>query len=156
MRIVLQRVKKASVSAGGNTIASIDGGFLLLVGVGKEDSSSEAKELAEKISKLRVFEDAEGKMNLDVREVKKEALSVPQFTLLGSTDKGNRPGFDNAANPDKAKSLWKEFNSFLSSSGIRVEEGVFGAHMEVSLINDGPVTFVLDSKPGKGGGQWIY
>ena len=151
MRIVLQRVKNASVEVGGKSISSIKSGFLLLVGVAKGDSSSEAKELAEKVSKLRVFEDQEGKMNLDAKELKKEILSVPQFTLLGSTDKGNRPGFDDAASPEEAKSLWKEFNSFLSSFGIKVEEGEFGEHMEVSLVNDGPVTFVLDSKLEKGG-----
>lgn len=146
MRTVLQRVKKASVTVGGRNISSIGVGFLILVGVGKGDTSKEAKDMAEKISKLRVFEDNEGKMNLDISQVGGEVLSVPQFTLLGSTDRGNRPGFDDAASPEEAKSLWKEFNSFLVSRGIKVKEGEFGSHMEVELVNDGPVTFVLDSK----------
>jgi D-tyrosyl-tRNA(Tyr) deacylase len=101
--------------------------------------------MAQKISKLRVFEDEQGKMNLDLEKVNGEVLSVPQFTLLAKTEKGNRPGFDLAAAPAEAETLWKQFNNALRSRGISVREGEFGASMEVSLVNDGPVTFVFDS-----------
>ncbi len=146
MRVVLQRVSEASVTVDGNRISSVGPGFLLLVGVGKGDDDATAERMAGKISRLRVFEDARGKMNLDVSRVNGEALSVPQFTLLGSTEKGNRPGFDGAADPAEAERLWKRFNDALKEAGITVKEGEFGARMEVSLVNDGPVTFVLDSE----------
>ncbi len=146
MRIVLQRVKEASVAVDGKVIASIGKGFLLLVGVSRDDTERIAEPMARKISSLRVFEDSEGKMNLDIRETEGEVLSVPQFTLLGNTEKGNRPGFDNAAEPEKAKAIWESFNSHLESGGIKVSGGEFAAHMEVSLVNDGPVTFVLEKK----------
>ena len=144
MRVVLQRVKSSAVSVGGEEKASTGKGFLLLVGIDKKDSREVVEAMAIKISKLRVFEDAQGKMNLDLGEVEGKILSVPQFTLLGKTEKGNRPGFDDAADPEKAKELWQSFNEALKSRGVSVEEGEFGAHMEVSLVNDGPVTFILE------------
>ena len=113
MKVVLQRVKEAQVKVDEKEIASMSRGFLLLVGIGKDDTLENAENLAKKISKLRVFEDANGKMNLDIREIKGEVLSVPQFTLLADTKKGNRPGFDNAASPAEAEKLWKKFNHFL-------------------------------------------
>ncbi len=145
MRVVLQRVKKAAVAVKKKEKAAIGLGFLLLVGVGKEDTPDAAERMAQKVSKLRVFEDGQGKMNLDLGQTGGKVLSVPQFTLLGQTEKGNRPGFDLAAAPAEAEALWKRFNDALRSRGISVQEGEFGAHMEVSLVNDGPVTFVLDS-----------
>ena len=148
MRVVLQRVKEAAVTVGGKEIASTGRGFLLLVGVSKEDTPDAAEAMAKKIGKLRVFEDENGKMNLDILQAEGEVLSVPQFTLLADTTKGNRPGFDNAASPEEAKALWEEFNKALEGENVSVKKGDFGAHMEISLVNDGPVTFVLDSKPG--------
>ncbi|MEA3488969.1 MAG: D-aminoacyl-tRNA deacylase [Candidatus Omnitrophota bacterium] len=146
MRIVLQRVNEASVVVEGTEISAIERGFLLLVGVGKGDTRETAAAMAAKISKLRVFQDENGKMNLDLKQVRGEVLSVPQFTLLGNTGKGNRPGFDAAAAPQEAKILWKKFNEDIRSTGIPVKEGEFSACMEVKLVNDGPVTFVMDSE----------
>jgi len=143
MKIVLQRVKEASVAAGGSEKSAIGRGLALLVGVGKGDDDKSAARMAGKISRMRIFEDPDGKMNLDVKEVGGEVLSVPQFTLLGSTDKGNRPGFDRAADPEDAENIWKKFNDSLRAEGITVKEGEFGSHMEVRIVNDGPVTFVL-------------
>ena len=144
MKVVIQRVKEAAVAVSGNEIARIGKGLMLLVGIGKTDTSVTAEALAKKISKLRIFEDENGKMNLNISDITGEILSVPQFTLLGNTDKGNRPGFDNAALPDEAKPMWEHFNDIFRSRNIDVKEGEFGAHMEVSLVNDGPVTFVLE------------
>ncbi|MDP8298352.1 MAG: D-aminoacyl-tRNA deacylase [Candidatus Tantalella remota] len=146
MRIVLQRVKEADVLVDGEVISAISNGFVLLVGVSRTDKQETGPAMAKKIRKLRVFEDERGKMNLDISEVNGSILSIPQFTLLGNTDKGNRPGFDDAALPAEAESLWKEFNEALRKEGVSVYEGSFGVHMQVSLMNDGPVTFVLDSK----------
>jgi len=146
MRIVLQRVKKAVVTVQNKKIASIEKGFLLLVGIGRQDTSLIIEKAAQKISTLRIFEDDNGKMNLNIQQAAGGVLSVPQFTLLANTEKGNRPGFDNAARPDKAEVLWKNFNSVLKKMGTPVSEGKFGAHMEVSIVNDGPVTFIIDSK----------
>ncbi|MDD5634774.1 MAG: D-aminoacyl-tRNA deacylase [Candidatus Omnitrophica bacterium] len=144
MKIIIQRVKNAAVTVDGKKVAAIGKGFLLLAGIGKEDTETIAENMALKIIKLRIFEDENGKMNLDIRQVEGEVLSVSQFTLLGDTTKGNRPGFDKAALPDKAKELWEYFNEKLYASGIPVKQGVFGAHMDVSLVNDGPVTFSLE------------
>ncbi|MFH1878572.1 MAG: D-aminoacyl-tRNA deacylase [Candidatus Omnitrophota bacterium] len=148
MKIVLQRVKEASVTVAGEIVSRIQGGYLLLVGIAKPDTAVTAGSMAAKIAKLRIFEDDAGKMNLDIRQVKGWILSVPQFTLLARTEKGARPGFDNSAPPEYAELLWHTFNNALISHGIQVLNGVFGAHMEVRLINDGPVTFVLDSCQG--------
>lgn len=147
MKIVLQRVKEASVSSERKKTVSIGGGLLLLVGIGKNDKEEEAERLAKKIRNLRVFEDENGKMNLNILEKGGEVLSVPQFTLLGDTEKGNRPGFDAAADPRKAEALWKHFNGALTLEGVKVLEGMFGKHMDVKLVNDGPVTFILESSP---------
>ena len=144
MKVVLQRVKEASVAVEGKEKAAIKTGFLLLVGISKEDAPETVSKMAQKISKLRVFEDEQGKMNLDVAEVGGEILSVPQFTLLADTQKGNRPGFDQAATPQNAETFWRSFNDALRSGGVSVAEGEFGAHMEVSLVNDGPVTLVME------------
>lgn len=144
MRVVLQRVNEADVTVDGKVVSAIGIGFVLLVGIEKDDGIETVEHMARKISKMRVFEDELGKMNLDLSQVNGQILSVPQFTLLADTEKGNRPGFDNAAEPDEAKALWKSFNEFLRAEGLPVYEGVFGAHMKVSLMNDGPVTFVLE------------
>lgn len=145
MKIVLQRVKNASVRVGGEKISGIGPGLLLLVGVAKGDGESEADWLAEKIAGLRVFSDAEGKMNLGVREAGGEILAVSQFTLLADTRKGKRPSFLNAAPPADAKPLFDYFCEKLRTAGIQsVKIGSFGAMMEVSLTNDGPVTIVLE------------
>ncbi|MFQ5952237.1 MAG: D-aminoacyl-tRNA deacylase [Candidatus Omnitrophota bacterium] len=148
MRVVVQRVKEASVSVDGKVKNSIGKGLLLLVGVSKIDRPEDADRMAQKIRKLRVFEDKQGKMNLDLVQTGGEVLSVPQFTLLADTKKGNRPGFDNAADPSEAKALWERFNEALRREQATVKEGEFGAHMEINLVNDGPVTFVLDSSAG--------
>ena len=144
MRVVVQRVKESSVTVGGVKKSSITNGFMLLVGIEKNDTIEVVEAMAKKVSRLRVFEDGEGKMNMDIVQVAGEILSVPQFTLLGRTDKGNRPGFDNAADPVKAKNYWERFNEFVRTEGLHVAEGEFGTHMEISLVNDGPVTFILE------------
>ncbi len=143
MRVVVQRVKEAAVSIGGIERVSIGKGFLLLVGIGKSDTPETIERMAGKISRLRIFEDEQGKMNLDIRQVAGEILSVSQFTLLGNTSKGNRPGFDDAADPVFAKELWEGFNDALIKEGVSLKAGEFGARMEIGLVNDGPVTFIL-------------
>jgi D-tyrosyl-tRNA(Tyr) deacylase len=143
MRIVIQRVKSARVGVEGQNIAEIKQGLLLLVGVGKDDSIEELQRLSKKVTNLRIFEDEQGKMNLNIKQVNGQILSVPQFTLYADTQRGNRPGFDSSARPDMAKEYWERFNDMLIRDGIDVKAGVFGAHMEVELINDGPVTIVL-------------
>lgn len=144
MRVVLQRVAKASVAIDGNKVASIDKGYMLLVGIAEEDTQTEADYLAKKISKLRVFEDEEGKMNLDIHQIGGSILSISQFTLLADTKKGNRPSFAKAGHPDMASKLYDYFNEQLRQEGLEVKEGVFGADMLVSIENDGPVTIVYD------------
>lgn len=146
MKILIQRVKTAKVSVGDKNVADINKGFLLLVGVAKDDTSQDIEKLSKRIVNLRIFEDDNGKMNLDITQVKGQILSVPQFTLYADTRKGNRPGFDLSAAPDVGKEYWSKFNGLLRDCGIDVKEGIFGAHMEVHLINDGPVTILLDSK----------
>jgi len=119
---------------------------MVLVGVGAEDADADAEYLADKVAKLRVFEDEDGKMNLSLLDVGGEVLAISQFTLFGDARKGNRPGFTSAAPPDKAEALYRKFVDVLKSRGLRVQEGVFRAHMKVNLVNDGPVTILLDSK----------
>ena len=119
---------------------------MVLVGVGAEDAASDAEYLADKVTKLRVFEDEAGKMNLSLLDVGGEVLAISQFTLFGDARKGNRPGFTSAAPPDKAEALYRKFVDVLKSRGLKVEEGIFRAHMKVNLVNDGPVTILLDSK----------
>lgn len=146
MKVVLQKVSQASVSVNQQVIASINLGLTLLVGVKEGDTEKEADYLANKVSKMRIFEDSDDKMNLSVHDVKGEVLSISQFTLLANTKKGNRPSFTEAAKPDEATALYQYFNDKLRETGLTVLEGQFGAHMAVSLVNDGPVTIVLDSE----------
>lgn len=145
MRIVLQRVREASVTVEGVRISGIGAGLLLLVGVAGGDGEAEADWLAEKISGLRIFRDQENKMNLSVRDVGGGVLAVSQFTLLADTRKGKRPSFVNAAQPGKAEPLFDYFCERLRQAGLApVETGRFGAMMDVALVNDGPVTIVLE------------
>jgi D-tyrosyl-tRNA(Tyr) deacylase len=145
LRVVLQRVKEASVTVAGEEISSIEQGLLLLVGVAKGDGEPEADWLAEKIAGLRIMTDEEGKMNLSVRDTGGAVLAVSQFTLLADTRKGKRPSFVGAAPPDEAARLFDHFCEHLRTAGItRIETGRFGAMMDVALVNDGPVTIVLE------------
>lgn len=147
MRIVLQRVKSASVSIEGTVVGEIEQGFLLLVGVGPNDTRDDASYLARKIAGMRIFSDENGKMNLSIDQVSGKILSVSQFTLFADTKKGNRPSFTGAASPEAANKLYEEFNEILRTEyGLIVETGEFGADMQVSLVNDGPVTILLDTK----------
>lgn len=145
MRAVIQRVSKASVSVDGDTVSAIERGFLILLGVTHDDSEAAALLLARKIAGLRVFEDAEGKLNLGLAEVGGAALVVSQFTLYGDVRKGRRPSFTEAARPEQAVQLYQRFCQLLAEGGIAVQQGVFGAHMAVALVNDGPVTLWLDT-----------
>jgi len=146
VKVVIQRVSEASVTADGKANGSINQGFLLLVGVEEKDTSEDVAYLTRKISNMRIFEDAEGKMNLSLREVEGEILSISQFTLHADTKKGNRPSFIKAAKPEKANELYEELNENLRDKGFKVKTGIFGADMAVSLINDGPVTIIIDSQ----------
>jgi D-aminoacyl-tRNA deacylase len=145
MRIVLQRVARASVEVAGETVGSIDRGLLVLVGVKRTDTQAQADFLADKTLNLRIFSDDAGKMNRNVRDAGGAILVVSQFTLYGDCRKGRRPGFDEAAPPEQARNLYEYFVGRLRVAELVVETGVFQASMQVSLINDGPVTFVLDS-----------
>lgn len=148
MRVVLQRVLGASVQVGEETVGFIDGrGLVLLVGIADGDTNADAKYLADKISGLRVFEDETGKMNLDLAQVGGSILSISQFTLYGDVRKGRRPNYTKAAAPEVARPLYEVFNQQLRTHGHRVETGQFGAMMKVSLVNDGPVTILVDSHP---------
>lgn len=144
MRVVIQRVKSANVKVNGEVVSSIGRGLLLLVGISKTDTEREVNEIAKKIPNLRIFEDENGKMNLSLKDVGGEILSVSQFTLYADTSRGRRPGFERAAGRDTAIELWNKFNQILRQDGIIVKEGIFGEHMEVSLINDGPVTIIIE------------
>lgn len=145
MRILLQRVKHASVTIAGQVHGQIDQGFLLLVGAEDSDTSEQVDYLVRKISRLRVFSDADDKMNLSIADVGGSVLSVSQFTLYANTQKGNRPSFVAAGNPEHAQRLYDEFNTKLAATGIPVATGVFGADMAVELLNDGPVTIWFDT-----------
>lgn len=146
MRVVIQRVSKAKVIANGSESGIISKGFLLLVGVEEEDTGEDVTYLTRKIANMRIFEDEAGKMNLSLKEVGGEILSISQFTLHADTKKGNRPSFIKAARPELADRLYEGLNQKLRDEGFKVETGIFGAHMEVSLVNDGPVTILIDSK----------
>ena len=147
MRIVLQRVKSASVAIEGSVVGEIEQGFLLLVGVGPDDTRDDASYLARKIAGMRIFSDENGKMNLSIDQIGGKILSVSQFTLFADTKKGNRPSFTGAASPEAANKLYEEFNEILRTEyGLIVETGEFAADMQVSLVNDGPVTILLDTK----------
>ena len=146
MRAVVQRVSEASVTVDGDVVGKIEAGFLILLGVANDDTQQDVIWLAGKVAGLRVFEDADDKMNLDLREVGGAALVVSQFTLLGDCRKGRRPSFVAAARPDMANRLYQSFVAELRGLGIRVETGTFQAQMDVALVNDGPVTLLLDSR----------
>lgn len=145
MKLVIQRVKSASVSIDGRVYNAIQQGLLLLVGVGPEDQQEDLDYAVRKIVNMRIFSDDEGKMNLSVKDIQGEILSVSQFTLFADTKKGNRPAFTGAAKPDMAEAFYQEFNQELAKK-VSVEAGVFGADMQVELVNDGPVTIILDTK----------
>lgn len=145
MRIVLQRVKKASVTVDGTIAGSINSGILVLLAIHKDDTAAQADHLAEKCANLRIFSDNEGKMNLSLAEIGKEALIVSQFTLYGDCSKGRRPSFTSTADPQKGNELYRYFIEKMKTLCGRVETGVFGAMMNVELVNDGPVTLVLDA-----------
>ncbi|KYC59327.1 D-aminoacyl-tRNA deacylase [Heyndrickxia coagulans] len=146
MRVVLQRSKEACVTVGGEVAGSITKGFVLLVGVTHEDTEKDAAYLADKIVHLRVFEDEQGKMNLSLLDTGGDILSVSQFTLYGDCRKGRRPNFMAAAKPGQAEKLYHLFNRKLEEMGVHVETGRFGEMMDVRLVNDGPVTLILESK----------
>ena len=146
MRVVLQRVRRASVAVDGAEVASIGLGSLLLVGVGHEDTEADAEQLATKIAGLRIFRDADGKTNEDLAAVGGEALVVSQFTLFADTRKGRRPSFLGAAEPSRAAELVEHVATQLEGAGVRVGRGVFGAEMAVDLLNDGPFTVLFDTR----------
>ena len=146
MRIVLQRVSHASVTVEEKVIGQIQRGFLLLVGVTHDDAMEDMEYLVRKIVQMRIFEDEEGKLNRSIQDIGGEILSVSQFTLYADTKKGNRPSFSKAAPGEVALEMFEQFNGLLRDTGIPVETGQFGADMKVELLNDGPVTILLDSK----------
>lgn len=146
MRVILQRSKQASVTVDGEKVGAIDSGFVLLVGITHGDTEQDAAYVAKKIAGLRLFEDDAGKMNLSIEEKGGSILSISQFTLYGDVRKGRRPSFTEAARPEVAEPLWLKFNEELRNCGLSVETGVFGAMMDVELINDGPVTMIVESK----------
>ena len=146
MRVVLQRVSHASVTVEEKVIGKIQRGFLLLVGVTHDDAIEDMEYLVRKIVQMRIFEDEEGKLNRSIQDIGGEILSVSQFTLYADTKKGNRPSFSKAAPGDVAIEMFDQFNALLRETGISVETGQFGADMKVELLNDGPVTILLDSK----------
>ena len=146
MRIVLQRVKSASVSIDETVVGKIGVGFVLLVGIADSDTEAELDYLVRKITKLSVFEDLVGKMNLAIEDVGGQILSISQFTLYADTKKGNRPSFTKAGAPDFADKMYQLFNKKLRDTGLTVETGEFGANMQVQLINDGPVTIIFDTE----------
>lgn len=145
MKIVLQRVKRASVTIEDELYNAINQGLLLLVGVGPEDGQEDVDYAVRKIANMRIFSDNDGKMNLSVKNVGGEILSISQFTLFAETKKGNRPAFTGAAKPDLASQLYDDFNSLLAQE-VSVKTGIFGADMQIELVNDGPVTIILDTQ----------
>lgn len=144
MKIILQKVKKASVSVNNKVVGSIDKGYCLLVGVHKESTEEDAKYLAKKVAQARLFEDENDKINLSLKDVGGSILSVSQFTLYADTKKGNRPSFTSAAGAEKANELYEKFNEFLREEGVTVETGIFQTMMEVNIVNAGPITIVYE------------
>lgn len=144
MKIVLQKVKKASVSVEGKVVGEIDKGYCLLVGVHKDSTEVDAKYLAKKIAEARLFEDENEKLNLGLKDAGGSILSISQFTLYADTKKGKRPSFTNAAGAEKANELYNRFNDYLREENIKVETGIFQTMMEVNIINDGPVTIIYE------------
>lgn len=149
MKAVVQRVTNASVEVDGEVVGRIQDGLVVLLGVAKGDDESDSKYLVDKIRSLRIFADEEGKMNRSLADVSGAVLLVSQFTLLGRTSNGRRPSFDEAAPPAQAKLLYEQVATGLRTQGTSVETGIFAAHMQVALVNDGPVTFVVDSREGR-------
>jgi D-tyrosyl-tRNA(Tyr) deacylase len=146
LKALLQRVSQASVSVAGEVVGEIGGGLVVLLGISRGDTEPDARYLAEKTVGLRIFSDSEGRFNLSAIDIQGELLVVSQFTLLSDTRKGKRPSFTQAAPPQEAEALFEKFLSYLRSSGLRVESGMFKQHMLVKIHNDGPVTIMLDSK----------
>ncbi len=146
MRAVVQRVSRAAVRVGGEAVGEIHTGLLVLVGVAQDDAEADADYLADKVAGLRVFEDSEGKMNRSVAEVGGAVLAVSQFTLFGDVRRGKRPSFDAAARPERARELYEYFVEQIRAAGLRCETGRFQEMMEVELLNDGPVTILMDSR----------
>ncbi|WP_312324575.1 D-aminoacyl-tRNA deacylase [Soonwooa sp.] len=146
MKIVIQRVSESSVKVDGKIVGEIGTGFMLLCGIDEVDENEDADWLVKKILDLRIFGDEEGKLNLSIKEIQGEILCISQFTLIADYKKGNRPSFIKAAKPEKAIPLFEYFKAELKKSGLKIESGIFGADMKVSLNNDGPVTIVMDSK----------
>lgn len=146
MKSVIQRVSAASVQVDGEVVGAIENGLLLLIGIDEEDEEQDADWLIQKILNLRIFGDDDGKLNLSVKDTAGDILCISQFTLIADYKKGNRPSFIKAARPDKAVPLFEYFKREIARSSLKVESGIFGADMKVSLINDGPVTIVMDSK----------
>lgn len=144
MKLVIQRVKKASVTIEGRVTGKIDEGLLVLIGITHEDTKEKAEHLAKKVGDLRIFNDKEGKMNLSVKDVNGKILVVSQFTLYGDARKGNRPSFSDAARPEKAIELYEYFMEKCKESGLETQSGEFGADMKVELLNDGPVTIIME------------
>ena len=145
MRAVVQRVSRAEVRVAGEPVGSIGHGLCVFLGIGKDDTRANVEHLAEKIKNLRIFEDENGKMNLSLEDLSEEILIVSQFTLYGDCRKGNRPSFSNAAAPDQAEKLYEYFVERLRGSGFTVATGQFKARMDVTLVNDGPVTFIVEN-----------
>ena len=147
MKIIVQRAREARVIVDETTVGVIDHGLMLLVGMTHNDTLEDVKYCAKKVANLRIFEDEFGKMNLSVKDVGGGILSISQFTLYGRTEKGNRPSFTDAARPEVAEPLYRQFNEVLQTEyGLQVETGVFGAMMEIDFVNDGPVTLIVESK----------
>ena len=146
MRAVVQRVSASSVSVDNEVVGKIDRGLMVLLGVTHDDTQADVNYLVEKISNLRIFEDEQEKMNLSLLDIGGELLAISQFTLYGDCRKGRRPNFTQAAKPDMANELYEKFVSQAKDAGINVQTGSFGAHMVVDIVNDGPVTMIIDSK----------
>ncbi|WP_373707473.1 D-aminoacyl-tRNA deacylase [Kaistella sp.] len=146
MKAVIQRVSEANVKVDGEIVGEISHGLLLLIGIDEEDEKADADWLVQKILNLRIFGDEDGKLNLSVLDITGEILCISQFTLIADYKKGNRPSFIKAAKPDKAIPLFDYFKTEIAQSNLKIESGIFGADMKVSLLNDGPVTIVMDSK----------
>ena len=146
MKAVIQRVSEANVKVDGEIVGEISQGLLLLIGIDEEDEKADADWLVQKILNLRIFGDEDGKLNLSVLDISGEILCISQFTLIADYKKGNRPSFIKAAKPDRAIPLFEYFKTQIAQSNLKIESGIFGADMKVSLLNDGPVTIVMDSK----------
>lgn len=146
MKIVIQRVSEANVKVEGTIVGNISHGLLLLIGIDEEDEKNDADWLIQKVLNLRIFGDENGKLNFSVKDVEGDILCISQFTLIADYKKGNRPSFIKAAKPDVAIPLFEYFKEEIAKSGLKIESGIFGADMKVSLLNDGPVTIVMDSK----------